>query len=85
MNLNELSPQELENIRQTALAVAERAKTDEQFRVQIQQDPLETLTQAGLPREAIGEFLRETQIIDDFNDGNDVSGFATICIVTVVP
>lgn len=85
MNLNEMSPEELKKIRQTALALAERAKSDEEFRAQIQQQPLETLIQAGLPRETIGEFLRETQIIDGFDAENDVSGFddfSTICIVS---
>ncbi|MDQ2903049.1 MAG: hypothetical protein M3Y81_05790 [Chloroflexota bacterium] len=82
MNLHEMSPTKLQEVRKTALAIVERTKVDEEFRAHVQQAPVDTLIEAGLPREAVGEFLRETQLVEGFN-ADDVSGFGYICIVTV--
>ncbi len=68
MNPEQFSPERLEQIRQTAIELADRAKSDTEFREKIHQNPVGTLTEAGLPREAIGNFLRETQIMDEFDD-----------------
>lgn len=84
MSSSEWTQERLEQVRQTALTLAERAKTNEEFRAKIQQHPVETLTEAGLPREAVGNFLRDTQIVEDAS-ANDVSGYDTICIGSICP
>lgn len=83
MSTNEWTPERLESVRQTAVALAERAKTDEEFRAKIQQHPVETLTEAGLPSEAVGTFLRDTQIVADAS-ADDVSGFGGICFFSIM-
>ena len=57
-----------EQVRALARRLAEKAKNDPAFREQIMQDPMSTLTSAGLPEQAVADFLRETGL-------GDVSGY----------
>ena len=84
MSVNEMNPEELENVRQKALSLIERTKADELFREGVRQDPVKALTQAGLPREIVGEFMRESQLDENFVDENDVSGYGTICFFSII-
>ncbi|HLZ61382.1 MAG TPA: hypothetical protein VKR06_30920 [Ktedonosporobacter sp.] len=59
-----MNEQQLEQIRITARAIAQRARGDRAFREEITQHPSETLTAAGLPEEFVGDFLRETGLAD---------------------
>jgi len=67
---------DMQAIRATARKLAEQAKTDPAFKEHIQQDPVKTLTDAGLPENAVSDFLRETGM-------SDVSGYsAQICLLS---
>ena len=70
----------LTQIHNLAGNLAERAKSDEEFRSQIETDPLGTLTAAGLPGEIIGDFLRDSGLSAD----GDVQGYWSICAGTAV-
>jgi hypothetical protein len=70
----------LSQIHSLAVSLAERAKTDEEFRSQIETDPLGTLTAAGLPGEIVGDFLRDSGLSAD----GDVQGYWSICVGTAV-
>lgn len=67
----------IEHIRQTARQLAERLKTDPAFRTQIELQPETTLIAAGLPEEAVPDFLHETQVSDE------VSAYSVCCITCV--
>ncbi len=69
----------LTNIHDLAVNLAERAKSDEEFRSQIETDPLGTLTAAGLPSEVVGDFLRDSGLSAD----GDVQGYWSICAGTI--
>ena len=81
MTQNEWTPERLESVRQTALAILTRSKADEEFKNQIIHDPVKTLMEAGLPREAVGNFLRDSQL-GELNE--DVDGYHVVCAGTVV-
>ena len=85
MNVNEMNPEELENVRQKALSLIERTRADELFREKVRQNPVEALTREGLPGELVGEFMRESQIDTDYESENDVAGYGYVCIVTAIP
>jgi hypothetical protein len=68
----------LTHIHNLAADLAERAKSDEEFRSQIETDPLSTLTAAGLPSEVVGDFLRDSGLSAD----GDVQGYWSICVGT---
>lgn len=51
----------IEQVRAIAQSIAERARQDKDFRLQIKQDPVNTLTNAGLPEEFVEMFLHEVQ------------------------
>jgi len=69
----------LSSIHNLAVSLAERAKTDEEFRARIEADPLGTLTAAGLPSEIVGDFLRDSGLGPE----GDVQGYWSICIGTI--
>ncbi len=50
---------DLARLRETARAIAERAKSDPVYRQQINDDPMGTLTAAGIPAGAVPNLLRE--------------------------
>ncbi len=70
----------LTKVHNLAINLAERAKTDEEFRAQIERDPLGTLTSAGLPSEIVGDFLRDSGLGTD----GDVQGYWSICFGSVI-
>lgn len=70
----------LTQIHNLAVDLSERAKSDEEFRAQIETDPLGTLTAAGLPSEIVGDFLRDSGLSAD----GDVQGYWSICVGTAV-
>jgi hypothetical protein len=72
------SKSSLSSIHSLAVSLAERAKSDEEFRAQIEADPLGTLTAAGLPSEVVGDFLRDSGLSAD----GDVQGYWSICVGT---
>ena len=82
-NSHEWTPERLQEVRHTALTLAERAKTDDAFVQKIQADPVATLTEAGLPREAVGSFLRDTQVLGESSE--DVDGYSAlnICAMSI--
>ncbi len=57
-----------EQVRAIACRLAEQARKNPVFKEQILQDPQGTLTAAGLPEQAVADFLRETGL-------GDVSGY----------
>jgi hypothetical protein len=66
----------LHNIRTTARGLAERVGTDASFKEQVLNDPSATLTGAGLPEIAVGDFLRETGL-------GEVAGYLSfVCSLT---
>lgn len=68
----------IEQIREKAVAIAHRLKTDSTFKAQLEQHPEETLIAAGFPEIAVPEFLVELQI-------GDVSGYALVdCVACSV-
>ncbi|MDQ2903055.1 MAG: hypothetical protein M3Y81_05820 [Chloroflexota bacterium] len=80
---NDLTPEKLAEVRQTALSLIERAKTDSEFKERIRQQPVDTLTDAGLPREAVSNWLRDSQLFENVAD--DVAGYDTICFGSICP
>lgn len=65
--------------RAKARDLADRLKSDPAFRRQVESDPSAALTGAGLPENAVGDFLNDTGI------QADVSGFRNCrdsCIIT---
>lgn len=64
----------LQHIRTTARGLADRVSTDEAFKAQVQSDPSGTLTAAGLPEIAVGDFMRETGL-------SEVAGYF-VCSLT---
>lgn len=59
---------DLHSVREVALTLARRAQTEEAFREDVLEHPVETLTAAGLPEEFVATFLQETQL-------GEVSGY----------
>ena len=73
-----LTNDEIERIRQQALSMVERAASDAEFRAHIQSDPQGTLTAAGLPADAVDDFMNQLRKLDA--QGADVSGYSIISI-----
>jgi hypothetical protein len=48
--------------RETAQRLAQRLQADPDFQLQVERDPLCTLTTAGLPDEHVRDFLREVNL-----------------------
>lgn len=63
---------ERDEIRSTAEEIVARLQTDPAFAEQVRADPTSALTSAGLPQEAVTEFLRVT------NSPSEVSGHMLI-------
>ncbi|HVU66245.1 MAG TPA: hypothetical protein VHD63_03910 [Ktedonobacteraceae bacterium] len=57
-----MAQHDMQQVRELARSLAKRAWTDEDFRQQIQDNPVETLTSAGLPGEFAEAFLHEAQL-----------------------
>ncbi|HZR41215.1 MAG TPA: hypothetical protein VFB12_13925 [Ktedonobacteraceae bacterium] len=72
-----MSDQTLDQIRNVARQLGERVKSDPSFKEQVQKDPHGTLTNAGLPEQYVGDFLRETQM-------EDVSGYSSKTIICLI-
>jgi hypothetical protein len=70
----------MSSIHNLAVSLAERAKSDQAFRAEIESDPLGTLTAAGLPSEIVGDFLRDSGLSAE----GDVQGYWSICMGTGV-
>jgi hypothetical protein len=83
MTQTEWTQEKLAEVREVAIALMERSKTDEDFKKNVQENPIQTLEEAGLPREAVGNFLRDAQIFDP-EDAPDVDGYVTICVGSVI-
>ena len=72
-----ISDGELEQLRTKARELAERARSDQTFKEQVQRDPYRTLIAEGLPEDTIPEFLHATDLAD-------VEGYATAaCLGTI--
>ena len=82
MSRNAWTPEELEHVRQTGIAILDRSRTDKEFKDRLIQDPVATLTEAGLPQEAVGSFLRDSQLGET---DQDVAGYDTICFFSICP
>jgi hypothetical protein len=63
------SPSDAQRARQTAQGLLTRLNSDPAFKQQVEQDPIHTLTAAGLPGPGAEEFIRETGI------GSEVMGY----------
>lgn len=59
---------DMEHVRALARSLAQRAWSEQDFRQRIQENPVETLSDAGLPEEFVGIFLQEAQL-------SEVSGY----------
>lgn len=80
--MNELQQQN-DEIRGTANAIAHRIIDEPDFREQIKENPHSALTGAGLPEEAVDEFLREWR--SGIPEGDEVSGYIVChlsCLMT---
>jgi len=63
------SASEAQSARQNAQELLKRLHNDPDFKHRVEQDPIGTLTAAGLPEPGAHEFVRETGI------GSDVQGY----------
>lgn len=73
-----MSDVDIEQTRAIARTLASRALTEPSFAESILQDPIATLTNAGLPADFVEEFLARTQL-------SEVQGyFAPSCGLTVL-
>lgn len=70
------SQNEAAQVRETAKQIAHRLIDDAAFREQIRENPTATLTAAGLPEEAVSDFLREFGVPQD---QDEVSGYWDGC------
>jgi hypothetical protein len=74
-----MADDEAQALRDTALAIVQRAENDEDFQRQLRDDPEAALTAAGLPQSAIADFAREAEI-------GDVAGYVgcdnNTCVLT---
>lgn len=57
-----MNQQSIEQVRTLARSLAVRAWLEQDFRKLIQENPVETLTGAGLPEEYVDIFLQEAQL-----------------------
>jgi hypothetical protein len=71
--------QSIEQAREAATKIASRINADPEFRAQVVNDPESTLVAAGLPAEAVADFLAEE------NSSADVSGYlVSDCTLTCI-
>jgi hypothetical protein len=66
----DLRPDDLVAIRGLARALGERAASDGGFRERLEQDPIQTLIDAGLPPDAVADLL-----VEEGWSGGEVQGF----------
>lgn len=66
-----MNQHDIEHVREIARSLAQRALFEQEFRERIQEEPVATLTAAGLPEEFVATFLQETQLGDVFAYGMD--------------
>ena len=52
----------IEHIREKASAIVARMQADHEFKKQVEQNPESTLVSAGLPAEAVLDFIEESQL-----------------------
>lgn len=72
----------IEQIREKAALIVDRLKTDPTFKAQVEQHPESTLVAAGLPTNAVADFLTDMQ-----KESSEVSGYVVVgcdlsCICT---
>jgi hypothetical protein len=73
-----MSQMDLEQVRQLARMLAKRSQAEPAFAERILNDPISTLTDAGLPEDFVEEFLIQAQL-------SDVQGYhALSCGLTVI-
>jgi hypothetical protein len=63
----------IEQVRAKAAVIVARMKADGAFKAQIEQHPEETLVAAGLPANAVSDFLAELQA-----ETSEVSGYLAV-------
>jgi len=71
---------DVEKARQTAREIGDRAMNDPSFKQQLADDPQGTLTSAGLPANAVNDFMREAvreQLVEADVAGYGMSGGAS--------
>lgn len=56
---------DVEQVRKTAKEIVERLKTDPAFAAQLKEDPVTTLSSAGMPDLTIPFFVQELSELDD--------------------
>jgi|SwirhisoilCB2_FD_contig_41_5589963_length_757_multi_9_in_0_out_0_2 hypothetical protein len=75
---NPQDKQNVQDVREKAREIGQRAKNDPQFMQEIKQDPMSTLEKAGLPQGAAADVVRE-------EEGAEVSGYRlNDCTITCV-
>lgn len=72
-----MGQQDIAEARTTAKQLAHRLIDDESFAQQVKSDPTGALTAAGLPEEAVSDFMRQFRVESD-----EVSGYADGCVLT---
>jgi len=72
-----MSNNNMDQVRDLAQKIAERVKNEPGFKAQVQKDPKETLTAAGLPAEYVSDFVREAQL-------SDVAGYKADTIFCII-
>jgi hypothetical protein len=71
--------QSIEQAREAATKIASRISADPEFRAQVVNDPENTLVAAGLPAEAVADFLAEEK------PSSEVSGYLLVdCTLTCI-
>jgi hypothetical protein len=73
--------QSIEQAREAATKIASRISTDPEFRAQVVNDPESTLVAAGLPAEAVADFLAEESASADVK-GYLLSECSLTCVLT---
>ncbi len=53
---------DIEHVREIARSLAQRALSEQEFRELLQEEPVATLTAAGLPEEFVATFMQKTQL-----------------------
>lgn len=74
---------DIEQVRATAIALAERIKSDAAFRTEVEANPTGTLTAAGLPGQAVEEFMVEVSEVAGYRPPVcDSTCYILTCLVT---
>ncbi|GCE14647.1 hypothetical protein [Tengunoibacter tsumagoiensis] len=76
-----MSDQNNQQLRALARQLSERMKTEPDFKAQVEKDPSATLTAAGLPTDAVKEFLQLTST-DDVTGYSADTIWISICILS---